>query len=130
MDPLPTFREMQTHVVDAACPTIVISTELLPPDTNQPGEWWYCAPETGQHVSFYTHAALQVIAEELRMNVATNGLSFHVFSSRPVSPALLRTISSRKGRGLCRLSARLLGRTRRSLTHSDANRVLAHSSKR
>lgn len=120
LDPLPAFHELRAMVEGAGSAAIVVSTELLPKAANRPGEWWYYAPETGQHISFYTEAALQVIAERLQMRVATNGANFHVFSTAPVSRRLLGMISSRRGRVFARALIRLMGRTRCSLTHSDA----------
>ena len=46
VDPVPTFLEL-----GALAPSIVIGTELLPATANRPGEWWYYAPETGQHIA-------------------------------------------------------------------------------
>lgn len=123
VDPLPAFRELRALVEGADAPAIVVSTELLPKAANRPGEWWYYAPETGQHISFYTEAALRAIAERLQMRVASNGSNFHVFSTIPVGKRLLRTISSRRGRALERLLVGLSGRKRRSLTQSDAEKA-------
>lgn len=120
VDPLPAFRELGALVEGAAEQAIVVTTELLPKAANRPGQWWYYAPETGQHISFYTEAALHAIAERLRMRVASNGSNFHVFSTVPVSKRLLKMISSRRGRVLASVLVRLAGRTRRSLTQSDA----------
>ena len=122
VEPLPTFLELGTLVDGAGTGAIVIATELLPDRANRPGEWWYYAPETGQHVSFYTVAALRVIAERLRLRLATNGVNLHVLSAAPVSNRLLGLISSRTGRPLARAVIRLTGRKRRSLTHSDADK--------
>lgn len=116
-DPMPTFKELAT-----LAPALVLSTELLPETANRPGEWWYYAPETGQHVSFYTVAALRVIAERLQMRVATNGANLHVLSVAPVSDSLIRLVSSRRGRVLASLAVRLAGRRRRSLTQTDADK--------
>ena len=120
VDPVPTFLEL-----GALAPSIVIGTELLPATANRPGEWWYYAPETGQHISFYTVAALQVIAERMQLHLATNGLNLHVLSQAPVSGRLLRFISSRRGRSCARALVRLKGRKRRSLTESDAGKARA-----
>lgn len=117
-EPLPTFQELA-----ALAPSIVFSTELLPQTANRPGEWWYYAPETGQHVSFYTVSALQVIAERLQMRLATNSVNLHVLSRTPVSNRVLRLVSSRKGRSVARAIVRLIGRRRRSLTYSDADKL-------
>jgi Methyltransferase domain len=123
LDPVPAFRELAGFA-----PVMIIATELLPARRNRPGEWWYYAPETGQHVSFYTAAALRIIAERLDMRLATNGRNLHVLSKEPVSDALVRMASSSKLRGIAAAAVRLAGRKRRSLTHSDADRFRRSSS--
>ena len=96
---LVTCMEVVEHMVDpiaafeklANCaPVIVFSTELVPVARNKPGEWWYYAPETGQHVSFYTLPALRVIADRLRLQLASNGTNFHILSQRAVGDRLVR----------------------------------------
>jgi hypothetical protein len=114
-DPLATFDELAT-----LAPAIVFSTELLPAKKNKPGEWWYYAPETGQHISFYTTTALRLIGERLGLSLATNGSNLHVLADRQVASAVVRLVSSRRGVHLARMLVRILGRTRRSLTHRDA----------
>jgi len=118
VDPIPTFLEL-----GALATTIVVGTDLLPATANRPGEWWYYTPETGQHVSFYTEAALCVVAERLKVRVASNGKNLHVLSPVPVSDRLLRMISSHRGRSLARAYVRMAGRRRRSLTQTDADQV-------
>lgn len=115
VDPLPAFQELRT-----LAPTLIISTELLPASSNRPGQWWYYAPETGQHISFYTQKALGVIAERLKLHLTTNDKNLHVLSTRPVSNSLLRLVSSRKGRAIASAMFRLSGRKRSSLIQSDA----------
>jgi hypothetical protein len=116
-DPWPTFRELA-----ALAPAIIFSTELLPEVGNRPGQWWYYAPETGQHVSFYTSAALRVIAERLQMHLVTDGSRLHVLSRTPVSERLLRMLTTRGGRRFASLATRLAGRRRKSLIAADAER--------
>jgi hypothetical protein len=45
--------------------TVVITTELLPPTLTMKStnDWWYFAPETGQHIFFYSSRTLKKIAE-------------------------------------------------------------------
>jgi hypothetical protein len=126
---LATCIEVIEHIVEpmsvlqqlaALAPTLVIGTELLPPVRNRPGEWWYYAPEGGQHISFFSSRALQIAAEKLGMRLASNGRGVHVFSRERISPALVRTIAHRRGLVLARAWAKIVHRRRRSLTHSDA----------
>ena len=129
---LVTCMEVVEHMVDplaafetlAHCaPAIVFSTELVPATRNKPGEWWYYAPETGQHVSFYTLSALRIIAGRLGLHLASNGANFHVLSQEAVGDRVVRFVSSRRGRMMARAFLRVTGRRRRSLTQTDATRM-------
>jgi hypothetical protein len=62
---------------------ILISTLLVPGrEISSPVDWWYIAPETGQHVTFYTMDSLQRLAEIFKLNLYSNGQSLHLFSKR------------------------------------------------
>lgn len=71
---------------------IFLSTELMPAHAPHPGEWWYYALETGQHVSFVTRRSLEVASERLGLRLSSAG-SLHLLSPRPVSERLLRLLS-------------------------------------
>jgi glycosyltransferase involved in cell wall biosynthesis len=62
--------------------SILFSTELLPINNPRPGEWWYFAPQTGQHISIYSTVSLQKIAEKLDLNYSSDGSSYHLFSRK------------------------------------------------
>lgn len=126
---LATSIEVIEHIVEPMsvlqqlaqlAPTLLIGTEQLPAERNRPGEWWYYAPEGGQHVSFFSARALQVAAERLGLQLASNGRNVHVFSRERISPALVRMIGRRRGLAVARAWIKLTRRPRRSLTHSDA----------
>ena len=116
LEPLPAFRELA-----ALAPAIIIGTELLPARRNRPGEWWYYAPETGQHVCFYTRRALETIGERLGMHLASNGRNLHVLASASVGDAAVKLATSR-ARPIAAALLEAAGRRRRSLTHRDAER--------
>ncbi len=40
---------------------------------NEQGDWWYLAPETGQHLFFYSRKALDLIADKYGYGVLANG---------------------------------------------------------
>ena len=42
-------------------------------------DWWYLAPETGQHIAFHTYKSLEYLATELGYNFYSNGVSIHLF---------------------------------------------------
>jgi hypothetical protein len=115
VEPMSVFQQLA-----ALAPTVLVATELLPPVRNRPGEWWYYAPEGGQHISFFSPRALQIVADRLGMRLASNGRNVHVFSRTPINPRLVRTISNRRGLALARAWVRISRRRRRSFTHSDA----------
>lgn len=113
-DPLPAFDEFR-----ALAPRMLLSTELLPADARL-GDWWYFAPEAGQHIGFFTRAAFEIVAERLGLRFRSNGRNLHVLAAEPVSERLLRFLRKPA-------RARVLGRlgTRRSLAHEDAAMLLA-----
>lgn len=131
---LATSIEVIEHIVEPMsvlqqlaelAPTVLIGTEQLPAVRNRPGEWWYYAPEGGQHISFFSARALQIAAERLRMQLASNGRNVHVFSRERISPGLVRMVGSRRGLVFARAWAKVSRRRRRSLTHSDAETARA-----
>ncbi|MBS1486820.1 MAG: class I SAM-dependent methyltransferase [Bacteroidetes bacterium] len=48
----------------AIADNIILSTELLPQPIPRIHDWWYYAPEHGQHIAFYTKVAFQKLAEK------------------------------------------------------------------
>ena len=50
-------------------------------------DWWYYAPATGQHIAFYTPAALQKIADRFGRHLLSVG-SYHLFSKKPQNKTL------------------------------------------
>lgn len=63
---------------------VIISTVLVPDPVGDITDWWYLIPDLGQHITFYTPAALRAMAEQVGMHVVTNGLNLHVFSRQPL----------------------------------------------
>jgi 2-polyprenyl-3-methyl-5-hydroxy-6-metoxy-1,4-benzoquinol methylase len=60
---------------------IFFSTELQP--KNDLENWWYIAPESGQHVSFYTLKSLEILAEIQNMKLFSNKKNLHYITSNP-----------------------------------------------
>lgn len=90
-DPLPVFRRLTERA-----PVLIFSTELLPERNNRPGEWHYYAPETGQHVGFFTIASLQALANKLGRHVASDVRMLHAFTTEPLNPRWLRAVSKQR----------------------------------
>jgi len=58
---------------------LLFTTYLLPDPPPPPGEWWYYAPETGQHITFHTRRSLEVLADRLDYQLATDETQLHMF---------------------------------------------------
>ena len=71
---------------------IFLSTETLPIPVPSPSEWYYYAPEHGQHVSFYSSRTLHHIAGQLGFNYHTNGSDLHFLTKEKISAAGFRFI--------------------------------------
>lgn len=80
--------EVLEHLVDpwqffrpaALKADLLVVTTCLAPEGPIPGkDWWYWAPEHGQHVSFYTRRSMEHVADEIGM-VYTPAGQMHVFS--------------------------------------------------
>ena len=113
--------------------SVFFSTTLAPAGVKAAEDWDYFAPFHGQHVSFYTVAALQELAAATGSRLFTNGLDQHlltranlrltqaefeeIVSGRPSN--LLRRAMQKAGHALLRLSRRSKWRTRDSLTFPD-----------
>ena len=72
---------------------VLFSTELLPATKTfaSADQWWYFAPELGQHVSFYTVKSLQTLAEKHAANFYSDGRRIHYMTKchddrPPLSP--------------------------------------------
>lgn len=114
--------------------TIFFSTNLVPAGVKAEKDWDYFAPFHGQHVSFYTVAALQELARATGSRLFTNGADQHlltranlrltqpgfeeIVSGRPSN--LLRRAMQKAGHAMLRLSRWPSKRsTRESLTWTD-----------
>lgn len=63
--------------------SIIFSTEIVPDkELTNPGDWWYFAPEGGQHISFYTKQAFEVIASKFSCNFYSNGKDLHILTKK------------------------------------------------
>lgn len=64
---------------------LIFSTEILPENAKDMEDWWYLSTETGQHVSFYSTKALELIARKFEKKLYSKFNSLHVFSSKTLS---------------------------------------------
>ena len=61
---------------------VLISTEIIPENIRDINSWWYFAPETGQHISFFSIKALSLMADKRNLHFYTNGITLHLFSTK------------------------------------------------
>ena len=71
---------------------IFFSTEMLPIPVPSLSDWYYYAPEHGQHVSFYSSKTFHYIAQQFGFTYHTNGSDLHFFTKEKISPAGFRFI--------------------------------------
>lgn len=108
LDPLKDISSMMS-----LADNVLVSTLVLPEPAPQPGQWWYYIPNSGQHISLYSRATLQVIAEKFGRHLVSNGF-LHLFSKTPKSDRIFRLVTRAK-------AAKLIGAlaNRPSLTDQD-----------
>jgi 2-polyprenyl-3-methyl-5-hydroxy-6-metoxy-1,4-benzoquinol methylase len=73
--------------------SIFFSTYLIPNNYPKPGDWWYYALDTGQHISFYSPRTMQYLAKENDLNFYSNGRNFHLLTKKKVSAILFKLIT-------------------------------------
>ena len=63
--------------------SVFFTTEIVPPSPiAQADDWWYFAPETGQHISFFSTKALEILAAQLNCYLWTNRATTHLLTRR------------------------------------------------
>lgn len=76
--------------------TIIFSTTLFDGAPPQPGQWWYYALETGQHISFFQRRTLQAIADALDLRLLSHGW-MHMLTDRATHPIAFSLLSGKLG---------------------------------
>ena len=110
--------------------TLLFSTELVPRSHPMAADdWWYFCPETGQHVTFYTRAALEELSRRFGLNFATDSSWLHVMSKRNVCEDFFANKPDTKSafrQIITRVFARRIKQARRkSLLQSDHELALS-----
>ena len=113
-DPMEWFQRARS-----ISPRLLISTDLQPADLDPGMQWRYMAPESGQHIGFFTRRSLEIVAERLGLVLSSNDRNLHLLADKRISERWLRAL--RKPSGARRWA--WLGR-RPSLTYVDADRML------
>ena len=86
-EPVATFDTLRL-----LAPVIVVSTELMPAAASEVDDWWYYAPESGQHIGFFTMKSLEVLARRLGLTLSSNGRNLHVLAPQALSTTLLHAL--------------------------------------
>ena len=76
--------------------TIIFSTTLFEGAAPQPGQWWYYALETGQHISFFQRRTLQAMANALGLKLLSHGW-MHMLTDIEVNPTAFSILSGKPG---------------------------------
>jgi hypothetical protein len=87
---------------------LIFSTLLLPRPLPSPEQWWYYVLDHGQHVSFFSKKSMTVIAQQFGLNLASNGVDFHMLTQDPVSPLLFRVLTTLPGKALYSVVSRAM----------------------
>ena len=103
----------------ARADAIFFSTELQPAGPPKPGEWWYYALESGQHISLYSRESLVRLGEKFGMKLHTNGRNLHLFTRGAVSQVKFRLACSGRLSPLFNFVGR-----RKSLNAADHRTIL------
>ena len=78
--------------------SVLFTTELVPNTASRVSEWWYFGPEHGQHVAFYTPAALRKLGERFKAHHLEGREGFHLLTRREVNPERFRLVLGRRAR--------------------------------
>jgi len=69
-------------------PNVLFSTELIASPAPRQSDWWYYGTDHGQHIGFFRLNTLKKLAEERGKFLISNGASYHLITSEPVSEFL------------------------------------------
>ena len=102
--------------------SILFLTELSPSTLPKPGEWWYYALESGQHISFYSYRTLKYIAQKYNMNLCSNSKNYHLFTkNRKINNKLFSLLLKFRRFGLFFYVKKMM----KSLTVDDMNFLIS-----
>ena len=99
--------------------SIIFTTELFEGIPPLPGDWYYYAFGTGQHISFYQSGTLSFLAKKLGLSLQSNR-SIHMMTERPCNPGVFKVMTGR----LSGVVIAYVRRNMRSRTFSDFERLI------
>jgi len=85
--------ELVQEVLQAGAETFIFTTELYSGNPPQPGQWWYYAPESGQHISFYRHDTLATLGRRLNLHFHSRR-GMHILSRNPLPKSRINLVLS------------------------------------
>jgi hypothetical protein len=97
---------------------IIFSTTLIPFPAPPLESWWYYGLDHGQHISFLSQKALELLSKELGLSFQSDGVSLHYIGERPISRV---TLKSTKFLAVQKISEIVL--PRKSLRLTDFDRI-------
>jgi Methyltransferase domain len=100
---------------------VLVSTCLVPEPAPSISDWWYYAPQTGQHISFYTLQSLHLLASRFGRHVLSVG-PYHLFSKEQKNGFLYRLVTTPRIAKMVNLLLR-----RKSLIESDLKTLTRQS---
>lgn len=101
---------------------LLTTTHVVPDPAPQPEDWWYYTLESGQHITFYTRASLERLAQRLGFDGVITSPFVHLFHRGHVSVAT-RALVRRPGVGFGLGHLASLTDRRHSLLAADLDRV-------
>lgn len=78
---------------------ILLSTAIY---SNETSDWWYLAPESGQHIFFYSNKSLRLIAEKYQYSLVVSG-GFILFIKKDTSSLRINLAKILLKNKICRL---------------------------
>ncbi|OGV76693.1 MAG: hypothetical protein A3K19_18145 [Lentisphaerae bacterium RIFOXYB12_FULL_65_16] len=97
---------------------ILFTTELVSSPAPSPDAWWYYGLEHGQHISFFTVPALEILADRFGLRLSTNRKNIHLLTRRSIPSWLFRVLSRQRIASTIAMFAR-----RQSLLPEDYRRI-------
>lgn len=93
-DPIPEIEKML-----AISDNIFFSTHFVPDPLPKPWEWWYYAPEHGQHIALYSSKSMDFIAHKYGLRVYSLK-GYHLLTPRKIPPLYFQLLAGAGRYGL------------------------------
>jgi hypothetical protein len=121
-DPLKELEKML-----AFSDSVLFSTEIFVNAAPLPNEWGYYYFSHGQHIALFSIESLEFIAKKYKMNLYTNGKSFHLFTKKSIGNILFKLLLKTALLGVPSLIKLAMGsKTKFDSMHSQEQRKNTH----